>query len=231
MTIGVMDSGIGGLNVLASLMKYRCANRYLYLADDKNLPYGEKSGEELKEIAIMGAKRLIERGANVIVFGCNTLSVTALEHVRKIVIPPVFGLHPRPELLAGKALLLSTPTTALFLPRIEANVRLLTPAALASLIDENYPDLSPAERYLSPLLSPYADAESVYLGCSHYLYAKPLIQRLLPKAKIQDGTDALAALVAAVLPHGGCKDPSVQFLFSAKDQSERYYEILRSLLK
>ena len=231
MTIGVMDSGIGGLNVLASLMKYRCANRYLYLADDKNLPYGEKSGEELKRIALGGARRLIERGANVIVFGCNTLSVTALDFVRKKIVPPVFGLHPRPELLAGKALLMTTPTTALFLPRIGGNVRLLTPANLAEIVDERYPDLSLAERYLSPLLSPYADTENLYLGCSHYLYAKEIVKASLPRARIFDGVEHLAALVRAVLPASESKNPSIEMVFTGEKQVERYLAILASLLK
>ena len=207
MTIGVMDSGIGGLNVLAALIKKRVGDRYIYLSDGANLPYGNKGGGALKEIALKGCRKLAERGANAIVFGCNTLSVSSLDYVRKRVIPPVFGLIPRPDLLVGKSLLLTTPTTALYLPKIEDGVSLLTPAELASKIDEEYPDTRGTESYLSPLLLPYRDYETVYLGCSHYLYAKEVIKRAIPKAKILDGVDHLAALVRAVLPMSESKNP------------------------
>lgn len=231
MIIGVMDSGIGGLNLLASLIKNRCGDRYLYLSDGENMPYGSKDRETLRGIALSGAKRLVELGANVLVYGCNTLSVTALSYVRKQVTPPVFGLIPRSELLCGKAILMTTPTTARYLPETEGNVTVIAPRELAFLIDADYPDFTRIRRCLRPLLSPYEDCESIYLGCSHYLFAKPIVQELLPHAKIADGVEPLAALIHAVLPQNDCKDPSVRFFFTGKDQTERYATLLSDLLK
>ena len=231
MKIGVMDSGIGGLNVLAALIKKRCGDKYIYLSDGKNLPYGDKSGEELKAIALSGARMLVERGANAIVFGCNTLSTAALDYVKKRVAPPVFGLTPRPDLLCGKALLMTTPTTALFLPKIPKNASILTPRELASILDRDYPETARAEEYLRPLLAPYGDCEEAYLGCSHYLFAKEALKRLLPRAKTMDGVENLAGLVRAVLPESGCKNPSIELLFTGKAEPERYLKILSGLLK
>ncbi|HAE88480.1 MAG TPA: hypothetical protein DCG79_01255 [Clostridiales bacterium] len=231
MKIGVLDSGIGGLNVLAALIKHRCGDGYVYLSDGKNLPYGSKSGEELKRIALLNARRLVKRGVGAIVFGCNTLSVAALDHVRKKVVPPVFGLVPRPELLSGKGLLLCTPGTALFLPQISGNVCVLTPSSLAVLIDGEYPKTQATENYLRPLLLPYRDAEEVYLGCSHYLFAKEVVKQVFPQAEILDGVEHLAALVSAVLPEEGSKNPSMEMIFTGEDQTERYLAILSSLLK
>ena len=231
MTIGVMDSGIGGLNVLAALIKNRCGDRYIYLSDGANLPYGSKAGDELRALALEGCERLTERGANVIVFGCNTLSVSTLDYVRKKVIPPVFGLYPRPDLLSGKALLLTTPTTALYLPKIERNVTLLTPPDLASVIDEEYPETSKTSADLSPLLLPYRDYDEVYLGCSHYLYAKAIVRRLLPRAKILGGCEHLAKMIRAVLPSEECKNPSIELVFTGKNERKRYLGILSDLLK
>ncbi len=217
--------------MLAALIKKRCGDKYIYLSDGKNLPYGDKSREELKNIALAGARTLAERGANVITFGCNTLSAAALDYVRKRVALPVFGLLPRPDLLCGKALLMVTPGTASFLPKINGNVCVLTPASLAGLIDGEYPETARTEAYLGPLLAPYGDAEEVYLGCSHYLFAKGIVKRLLPHAKTMDGVENLAALISAVLPERGCKDPSIELLFSGEDRTERYFEILSDLLK
>ena len=230
MMIGVTDSGIGGLQVLAPLLKRRCCDDYLYLADGANLPYGSKSPERLRDIALENARALERMGADVIVFGCNTLSVTALDHVRKHVASPVFGLRPRPELLGRKALLIATPTTALYLPKIEPSVSLLTPAELAAMIDADYPDLERVKEYLSPLLVPYEGVETVYLGCSHYLYAQPVIAELLPGAKVTDGTEALAAMIRAVLPDEGRKDPSVTFRFTGRAEDARYARILTELI-
>jgi len=230
MIIGVTDSGIGGLNVLAALIRHRCGDEYLYLADGANLPYGDKHADDLREIALRNALSLEKAGANVIVFGCNTLSVTALEYVRRRVKSPVFGLRPRPELLSGKALLMTTPTTALYLSKIEPNVALLTPEKLASIIDEDYPNEKRVRTYLSPLLLPYAEVESICLGCSHYLYAKEVISALLPRAEIADGADALAALIRAVLPREGSKNPTVAFRFTGEEQHARYARILTDLL-
>ena len=230
MMIGVMDSGIGGLHVLASLIKHRCGDRYLYLADGANLPYGEKSPSELREIAWRGACALVDRGADVIVFGCNTLSVVALDHVRKRVTPPVFGLLPRPDLCAGRSLMMTTPATALFLPKLESNVSLLTPLSLASLIDGAYPDERRMREYLRPLLLPYRDSETVYLGCSHYLYVESIVKESIPRARILNGVDLLAGLVAAILPSRGSRNPCVDFLFTGREEQERYCSLLAELL-
>ncbi len=230
MVIGIMDSGIGGLNLLARLLKLKCADRYLYFADTEHLPYGSKGAERLREIAFRGVERLRERGANVVIFGCNTLSVCALDAVRKRTSLPLFGLLPRPELTYGKTLFMTTPTTSLFLPPLTRQSVLLTPPRLAALIERFYPDTREIARYLSPLLAPYGDMDCAYLGCSHYLFATEVIRASLPKAKILENVTPLAALVKAVLPVRSVKSQNVDFLFSGQNEESRYAEILSSLL-
>ena len=230
MKIGIMDSGIGGLTVLAALIKRRCAAEYVYFSDGANLPYGNKNKNELKEIALNGVKVLREKGANVLVFGCNTLSSCALDAARSAFVGPSFGLLPRPALCTGKTLLLTTPTTALYLPKLAENVSLLTPPPLAALIDGEYPSLIETEKYLSPLLLPYTDVQNVYLGCSHYAFAKLLFQKAIPCAKLRTGVEPLADLVKSVLPNVNVKSQNVEFVFSGKIEKNRYAAILSSLL-
>ena len=230
MMIGVMDSGIGGLQVLSRLINLKCADKYVYFADGANLPYGEKSAEELTRIAEEGVRRLLDRGANVIVFGCNTLSVCALDALRKRVRVPLFGLLPRPELTYGRALLLCTPTTGRYMPSVPGNATILTPPTLASVIDRYYPSEREIRRVLTPLLAPYEGADTVYLGCSHYLFATKVIEELLPSARVMEGATALAALIHSVLPHISVKNTSVDFVFSGRNERDRYARILTSLL-
>jgi len=225
-----MDSGIGGTTVLSRLMKRKCAGQYLYLADNANLPYGSKTKEELCRIALENVRLLAERGASVIIFACNTLSVCALDTVRKQTSLPIFGLIPRPELTFGNALILTTPATGSYLPSLPSKTSLMTPTRLAALIDGNYPDMKEVARYLTPLLAPYRDVECVYLGCSHYLLAEGVFHDLLPHAKILEGATPLAALVQAVLPPVSVKSESVDFLFTGRDETHRYSSILSDLL-
>ncbi len=78
MKIGVFDSGIGGLTVLKALTeKYK--NDYVYVADLKNSPYGEKTEEQLEKILLDMLDYLVSIKVDVIVIACGTLSSIALK--------------------------------------------------------------------------------------------------------------------------------------------------------
>lgn len=80
--IGVMDSGVGGLTVLKQLLKI-CPNEdYLYFGDTKNLPYGEKSKEELIEIVKEIFDFFETQSVKAVVLACNTTSATAYEELK-----------------------------------------------------------------------------------------------------------------------------------------------------
>ena len=74
MKIGVIDSGIGGLTVLKSLLK-KCPNHeYFYYGDTLHLPYGEKTKEEIIVYANKIIKFLESENVDLIVIACGTLS-------------------------------------------------------------------------------------------------------------------------------------------------------------
>ena len=83
MIIGVFDSGIGGLTVLAEIKKLLPNEKYYYIKDSKNCPYGEKSLEELKKIVSSATERLIWRGAEIIVVACNTATTQTIDYLRE----------------------------------------------------------------------------------------------------------------------------------------------------
>ena len=80
--IGVFDSGVGGLTVLAALRARLPAEDYLYLGDTARLPYGTKSGETVVRYALQAADALVERGVKALVVACNTASAVALPALR-----------------------------------------------------------------------------------------------------------------------------------------------------
>ena len=91
-TIGVFDSGFGGLTVLRALLLLIPAAHYVYLGDTARLPYGSKSRETIARYAVSSAKFLHEQGAELLVIACNTATALALEDVQRALPIPVIGV-------------------------------------------------------------------------------------------------------------------------------------------
>ena len=81
-TIGIFDSGIGGLSVYREIRKLLPAERYLYFADNAFCPYGTKSQEFIRERAREIAELLVRRGADILVVACNTATAAAIATLR-----------------------------------------------------------------------------------------------------------------------------------------------------
>jgi len=93
MKIGVFDSGIGGLTVLAELRKRFPEAAYVYLGDTANVPYGTKSPAQIERLARDGARWMRELAVDALVVACNTASSLALEAIREEMGEvPVFGV-------------------------------------------------------------------------------------------------------------------------------------------
>src|SRR5215813_6171749 len=91
-TIGVFDSGFGGLTVLRELLKVLPGADYLYFGDTARLPYGSKSAHTVAKYAISSTQFLQVQGAEVLVIACNTATALALDAIRAASTVPVIGL-------------------------------------------------------------------------------------------------------------------------------------------
>ena len=80
--IGMFDSGIGGLTILKELKKLLPNEDYIYYADSKNNPYGEKSDTELMKIVTNIVDYLISRDVKIIVIACNTATTRCIKRLR-----------------------------------------------------------------------------------------------------------------------------------------------------
>ncbi|MEI7931964.1 MAG: aspartate/glutamate racemase family protein [Alphaproteobacteria bacterium] len=87
MSIGVFDSGIGGLSVHRALVRKLPTADFIYLGDQANAPYGGKPGEEIVELTKAGCIRLFDEGASLIVLACNTASAIALRRLQQTWLP------------------------------------------------------------------------------------------------------------------------------------------------
>jgi len=243
-TIGVYDSGIGGLHTLALLMKKLPAYNYYYLADNARMPFGSKSKEEITD-AVSEAIAILETNSDITVIACNTASTVADPKDAFKLKPKLSGLD------AKKTLVLATPST---LSQIGANELFFNTAAtpdLASLIEiqaalrfksKTNLDMSPLFDYINFKLlhltnsneNKKEEISTVVLGCSHYIYLKTLLERLFPFAAIKDGNDVLCddvcSFISSTADLNEKTSPSVKFDFTGISEEKKYKWILEKLL-
>ena len=92
-TIGVFDSGFGGLTVLRALVHHLPQARFAFIGDTARLPYGSKSRRTIARYAAQSAQFLVrEQGAEFLVIACNTASALALDAIQDAVSVPVLGV-------------------------------------------------------------------------------------------------------------------------------------------
>jgi glutamate racemase len=92
-TIGVFDSGFGGLTVLRALVTRLPQARFAFLGDSARLPYGSKSRRTIARYAVQSAQFLVnQQGAELLVIACNTASALALDAIQEAVPVPVLGV-------------------------------------------------------------------------------------------------------------------------------------------
>lgn len=91
-TIGVFDSGFGGLTVLRTLLSTLPNADYVYIGDTARLPYGSKSAETVSRATLSAAHFLIEQGAEILVIACNTASALAMPTLQRELSIPVIGV-------------------------------------------------------------------------------------------------------------------------------------------
>jgi glutamate racemase len=114
-SIGVFDSGLGGLSVLATLQKLLPNESYIYVGDSKNAPYGTKSKEEVLELSRQICNQLVSLDVKAIVIACNTATSAAVNQLREEYDIPIIGMEPavKPALRQskGKVAVLATEMT------------------------------------------------------------------------------------------------------------------------
>lgn len=101
MAIGVFDSGIGGLSIHRALSESQPSADLIYLADQKNAPYGERAGEEIVALTQRGCETLFAAGASLVILACNTASAVALRHLQSTWLADLRRTSSRPVNVLG----------------------------------------------------------------------------------------------------------------------------------
>ena len=192
--IGVFDSGVGGISVLRHLVALMPQERFLYYGDSANAPYGTKTTEQVRELTFAVAQKLLDRGCKALVVACNTATAAAIEELRQAYPDTIIiGIEPALKVAAdhfpgGRIGVMATPVTLReekfdhLLHRFTENCQVvkLPAPGLVELVEHGKADSPEAEELLRPLLDPHKEnLDAVVLGCTHYPFAKKVIQKLL----------------------------------------------------
>jgi len=92
--IGIFDSGIGGITIYNEINKLMPNESIIYLSDNLNSPYGNKSKEEIKNFSTKNTNWLIEKGCKIIVVACNTATTNSIDYLRNTYKIPFVGVEP-----------------------------------------------------------------------------------------------------------------------------------------
>jgi len=218
-TIGVFDSGFGGLTVLRALIHKLPQARFAFLGDTARLPYGSKSRRTIARFAAQSAQFLVrEQGAQFLVIACNTASALALDAIKDAVPVPVLGVIEPGAAAAhaasktGDVLVIATDATvqshayaaacqALGLRALEMACPLLVP-----LVEEGWTNHTVTAQviriYLDQLLAEAAakglNPDTLVLGCTHYPLLRPLLEQAVPAGmRVIDSAEAAARAAAS----------------------------------
>ncbi len=194
MKIGFFDSGLGGLTILKAVREYLPQYDYVYFGDTVNLPYGNKSEEEVYTLTHAGVRRLFEEGALLVIVACNTASAASVRKLQDDFIPHEY---PDRKLLGViiptiETLLARDPHHALLIGTVRTveskkyEIELKKKSNLHTLVARATPMLVPqieagdyqnacreAQRVIDSTDEPF---DAVVLGCTHYTVIKECLR-------------------------------------------------------
>lgn len=191
--IGVYDSGIGGLSVLKELIKLMPGEDFTYFSDDAYCPYGPKDPELIRERASVITQELINDGAEMIVVACNTATAAAISMLRERYPIPFVGMEPavKPAALNSRTGVVGVLATAgtfkgslyhTTLEKLPASVQVIecVGEGLVETVEKGILDGPQVESLIHKCIDPIlaAKADHIVLGCTHYPFLKPVIERI-----------------------------------------------------
>lgn len=210
MKIGFLDSGLGGLIILKSVAKELPDYDYEYYGDTANLPYGDKSEEEILALTKAGVIHLFERDCALVIVACNTASAESLRKLQDTILVGEYSakrilgvIIPTVEAVVETGIkdvaLIATRRTVeskkydLEFAKLEANINLLSKAIseLVPLIEANKDD--EAFGLLSKHLEEpiFKNKKLLILGCTHYSVLKDMLRERLGKGVVVISQDEL----------------------------------------
>ncbi|MFQ5606873.1 MAG: glutamate racemase [Candidatus Zixiibacteriota bacterium] len=210
--IGVFDSGLGGLTVLAPLLENLPSEATVYLGDLARTPYGDRTPEEIRRFSLQGVEFFTRRNVKALVVACNSASAVAMSDIISRAPFPVFDVvTPGSRLAAscsrslaigvmGTSATVSSQAYVYELKSLDINLSVHQVACprLAPLIEDGRLAMSeylPEVRACLQAL-PMGDLDTLILGCTHYPLIRGAIRAVVgDEIRLIDSGDATAEVV------------------------------------
>jgi glutamate racemase len=237
LSIGLFDSGVGGLTVLKQIYRQMPDESILYFGDTARLPYGTKSPEAILQYVREIIDWMLVQGVKMVIMACNTSSALALEMVQDEYDIPILGLilpGARAAVQNGRRIgVIATPATAasnayqIAIKEVNPTIQVwqIGCSEFVPLIEQNRIDsvytMQVARQYLQPLIEQNID--TLIYGCTHYRHLEKVFHSILPPSvRIIDPAEYIVVAAEKELELMGLKhkqaSPSTRFCVSGSPQ-------------
>lgn len=228
MRVGVFDSGIGGLNVLAKMMQIYPSNEYLFYADNLNMPYGTKDIDVVINGVRKGMDYFLFSGVDEVIIACNTACCLAGDLIkREYPFKVVKVTDTVVEMLKNedKVIFFATMNTVKSLDgSFGDNLRLVGLPTFASRIERVAPRFYRLYGDVRELAKNVLPGETIALGCTHYTYFQPYFSSLGYKV-----ISEISNLSGCLTDNRNIRYPKM--LLTNPLETTKYYKILRYLVQ
>ena len=233
MSIGVFDSGIGGLTVLKEIRKVLPNEKIYYFGDTARVPYGEKTKELIIRYSKEIVEFLLEKDVSAIVVACNTATALALKELKEIFKIRIIGVIDAGARTAinttknGKIGVIGTKAT-INSEKYTEEIKLFN--AEAEVFQKACPLFVPAVeegilngKLVNQIIKTYLDdfnekIDTLILGCTHYPLLKEAISKIYPNIKIVDPAKETALDLKEILKENKFLKNDAQ-----KNEEVKYY--------
>lgn len=244
-SIGIFDSGIGGLTVLKEINSLLPKENIIYFGDTARVPYGAKSRDTVTRFSAEIVEFLLSLNVKMIVVACNTSSALALPSlIQKFDIPFIGVIEPGAEQaveitsskkigIIGTRATINSGAYEIEILKLSPQVNVFSHACpvFVSLVEEGWTDHPAtrliAEEYLAPLIE--KEIDTLVLGCTHYPLIKPLIQEIMGNSvAVVDSARACSVAVKKALAEKNLSrnsSESGRLIYYVSDMPDRFEEL------
>lgn len=248
--IGILDSGVGGLTVWRQIVELLPNESTVYVADSKNIPYGDKSKDEIYLLAKALIEFLLRQKVKIIVIACNTITVSCIDRLRfEFPQIPIIGTVPVIKKAVSvtrnkKIGILATTRTAEsnyqkdLINKYAQGCEIVSVGSdeIVPLIEQGEFDNRKTENVLRRVLQPFesADVDTICLGCTHFPFIEKEIKKILGKdISLLEPSGAIARHTKTVLSQNNnlARKSNRTIKFYATGNKEQFIKVAKTLLK
>lgn len=213
--VGFFDSGVGGLSILREFRQLSPNEDTVYFGDTARVPYGTRSADEIIDLSLRAVNFLVNQKSKLVVVACNTATSVAIEGVRKqISSVPIVGVVPVMKTLAERtknkrvavcatAATLSSNSYAKLKQDFCGDIEVLEIARpeWVTFVESGDTTSSKVVESVNETANEIRDfgADSVALGCTHFDFLRPQLERTMSEIAIYDSGAAVARHIVRVL--------------------------------